>query len=134
MREDDLRNSSKHELEDTKNNRRHTRTANGFLVNHVHEGKVVYEKSDLIRTEHGRLTQIANKSTSGFAERQRVPPEEPLASSESLSLLQNHLAHLERHHRYGHHAKIYHVESIFPSQKTRVEETDTRYHDPYQGG
>lgn len=44
------------------------------------------------------------------------------------------VAHLERHHCDGHHAKIDHAESVLPAQEARVEETDTWYHDEYQGG
>lgn len=42
--------------------------------------------------------------------------------------------YLEGDDRDGHHAKPDHRESIFPSEETRIKETDTGNHDPDQGG
>lgn len=41
---------------------------------------------------------------------------------------------MERNDSNGHHAEPNHGQSILPSEKTRVEEPNTRNHDPHESG
>lgn len=41
--------------------------------------------------------------------------------------------HLERHHCQHHNTHVYHRKSVFASEQARVEEPDTRNHEPDEG-